>query len=247
MNKLSVVMITKNEEINLPRCLQSVAWADEVVVVDTGSTDATVEVARRHGAVVSSVEWMGFGRSKQHAVEQASNDWVLVLDADEEVTPELKSALQACLAAPTHHAYRIKRNSYYLGRLIRHSGWQHDYTLRLFHRGHAAFNDKPVHESVQTNSPIGRVDAPMLHYTYPTLRSHLEKMSLYAALGARSLHDRGRRTSLAGAVLRGFTKFLKMYLWRQGFRDGREGFALAAMSSFGVMYKYLLLWESWNR
>ncbi len=247
MTKLSAVMIVKNEANNLPRCLASLQWADEIVVVDTGSTDNTIEIAKSHQCRVETIEWMGFGRSKQYAVEQAVNDWVLVVDADEEITPALRDEIGKILVNPRFSAYRILRRSYYLGRLIRYSGWQTDYTLRLFDRRRAAFNEKEVHENVETDDPIGTIDIPFLHYTYPTLQSHLDKMLLYGKLGAEEAFKRGKRGSIGKAVFHGISKFFKMYLVKQGFLDGKEGFVLALLSSFGVFLKYIRLWEKCRR
>jgi len=247
MNKLSAVLIVKNEETNLPRCLSALAWANEIVLVDTGSTDGTVRVAESLGCRVLHSEWLGFGRVKQFAVSQAAHDGVLVIDADEEVSDELCRAILALPDAPPYYAYRIRRRSFYLGRLIRYSGWQSDHTLRLFNRAKAAFNDKPVHESVQTTHPIGGIEAPLWHYTYPTLRSHLQKMDFYTSISAKALHEKGKRAGIGRAVLLGTGKFCKMYIVKQGFRDGREGLVLALMSSFGVFLKYIKLWELCSR
>ncbi|MCD4830009.1 MAG: glycosyltransferase family 2 protein [Candidatus Cloacimonetes bacterium] len=247
MNRLSAVIITKNEEDNLPRCLKSLAWADEIVLVDSGSTDKTLDIARSFNCSVYVTEWLGFGKAKQFAVSKASNPWTLVVDADEEVTPALRDEITQLLQAPRFFAYRILRRSYYLGRMITHSGWQTDYTLRLFDRTKAAFNDKPVHESVQTDYPIGKIDKPLLHYTYPNLQVHLRKMDTYGNLGAENLFRKGKRSSIAKALMRAVAKFFKMYILKQGFKDGKEGLVLALMSSFGVFYKYIRLWEKCKR
>lgn len=247
MNKISAVIIAKNEEKNLPRCLSALTWADEIVVVDTGSSDRTKEIVVQFGCRLCTSDWLGFGLTKQFAVEKASNNWVLVVDADEEVTKTLQVAIKKILQNPQYVAYRVLRCSYYLGRLIRYSGWQHDYTLRLFNRNEAAFNELSVHESVRTDKPIGKIDAILLHHTYPTLEMHLQKMELYANLGAENLFKKGKKSSILMAILRGVSKFFKMYLLKKGFLDGKEGLVLAIMSSFGVFLKYLKLWEKCNR
>ncbi len=242
-NLLSVVIITKDEEANIGRCLGSLAWADEVVVMDSGSTDRTLEIAREHGVTVRETSWLGFGKTKQRAVDAATHDWVLSIDADEVVTEPLRGEIESVLNSPRKMGYRISRRSYYLGRPIRFSGWRSDAPLRLFHKGHGRFNEKIVHESVEMASTPGVIKSPMLHYTFPTLSTHLAKMESYSALGARQLMDKGKTVSLLFACLRGVVKFIKMYLLKLGFLDGKEGFLLAVVSSFGVTLKYLRLWE----
>lgn len=240
---LSAVIITRDEERNIARCLRSLAWVDEIVVVDSASTDGTREIAAEHGARVVDIPWQGFGPTKQAGVDAATHDWVLSIDADEEVTPELRAAIEAALADPAHHGWFIRRRSFYLGRAIRHSGWHDDAPLRLFHRGHGRFDDKQIHEAVHVDGAVGVLDGLLLHHTYPDLASHLAKIDTYSALTARQLHDRGRRASIVSAILRGNWKFWSMYVMRLGFLDGREGLVLAFMSAYGITLKYLRLWE----
>jgi glycosyltransferase involved in cell wall biosynthesis len=244
MTPLSVVIITRNEEKNISRCLKSVAWADEIVVVDSSSEDRTPEICREFGCRVLTTEWQGFGRTKQFAVDSASHDWVFSIDADEEVTPDLRQAIRQLLAnTPGRAGYRVKRTSFYLGRLIRHSGWNRDYPLRLFDRRRGRFKDKLVHESVTVDGPAGALEAAMLHYTYTTLSQHLQKINHYTSLAARDMHQNGRHSNPPAAVLQGGFKFLKMYVLQRGFLDGREGLILALVSAFGVMLKHLKLSE----
>ena len=240
---LSAVIITRDEERNIGRCLRSLAWVDEVVVVDSASTDRTREIAASHGARLVDIPWQGFGPTKQAGVDAASFDWVLSIDADEEVTPELRAAIERALAEPAHRGWRIGRRSFYLGRAIRHSGWRDDAPLRLFHRAHGRFDDKQIHEAVHVDGPVGHLDGLLLHHTYPDLATHLAKIETYSAMAARQLHDRGRRASILSAVLRGNWKFWSMYVLRLGVLDGREGLVLAFMSAYAITLKYLRLWE----
>lgn len=243
MQPLSVTIITKNEQSNIERCLQSVQWADEIIVVDSGSTDDTLEICRTYKCKIIETEWRGFGLTKQFAVKQATYNWILSVDADEEVTPDLTNKIQAVLREPKFKGYRIKRNSFYLGKMIRFSGWQKDFTLRLFNRNHGNFNSNIVHESVKIEGTIGHISAPLLHYTYPDLSSHVRRMDRYAELGAEQLWAKGKRASIISATSRAAIKFIKMYILKMGFLDGKIGFILATNSAYGVFLKYLKLWE----
>ncbi len=240
---LSVTVITKNEEANIRRCLESVRWADEIVVADSGSTDRTLEICRGYDCRILQTEWMGYGPTKQRATEAASHDWILSVDADEEATEELREAIHGALQSPAYDAYRVRRRSFYLGRPIRHCGWSRDYPVRLFHRTRCRWNDRPVHESIVVSGRTGTIRSPLLHHTYPTLSSHVERMNRYAELGAGQLHAHGCSSSIAGAVVRGVARFLRMYVLQAGFLDGRLGFVLCRNSAFGVYLKYLKLWE----
>lgn len=240
-NKLSVVMITKNEEANIQACLESVRWADEIVVRDSGSTDRTVELCRKFGCKVIQGKWEGFGLSKRVAVEAARHSWILSLDADERVTEPLALKIQQILENPKYHGYRIQRHSYYLGHRIRFSGWQFDRPLRLFDKRFGNFNEKVVHESVQLQGPVGFIKEPLLHYPYPDLSSHMAKMSRYAFL-ASELPSPHRCRFLGCVFFHGIHKFLKMYFFQWGFLDGWPGLVLAVNSAFGVYLKYLNRW-----
>ncbi len=243
--RVSAVVIAKDEEASIARCLASLSWADEVVVVDTGSRDRTVQIAEGMGARTLKTQWRGFGLTKRFATEQATNDWVLSVDADEVVTPPLAEGIVRVLrGGPRAAAYRIQRRSFYLGSPIRFSGWQRDRPIRLFDRRRGTFNDRIVHEFVVVEGPVETLRCGLLlHYPYPTLDAHLAKMGRYAALGAQVLHDRGRTATIAGAVARAGAKFTKMYVLLGGFLDGRAGFLLAWNSSYGVFLKYATLWE----
>ncbi|MDP8232167.1 MAG: glycosyltransferase family 2 protein, partial [Candidatus Zophobacter franzmannii] len=240
----SVAIIVKNEEYNLPRMLESIKWADERVILDTGSTDRTMQIAKEFGAKLYQSEWLGFGKCKQIAVDKCENEWILSLDADEVLSPNLSIEIKRLIASDKSlNGYRIHRTSFYLGRKIKHCGWNRDYTLRLFRKSQGSFNQKSVHESVQIKGEIGFIKQPMLHYTYPTIDSHLEKMKFYSTLSSQELYKKGRTSSLLGASLRSGWKFFQMYFLKTGFLDGKEGFILCKNSGMGIFWKYTKLWE----
>ena len=248
MNKLSVAVITKNEENNIGRCLESVKWADETVVVDSGSTDSTLKICKKHKCKIHQSAWLGFSQTKQLAVNLCSYGWVLVIDADEEVTPELKTKITDAIQSSEFSSYRIRRRSFYLGKLIQHCGWNKDYPLRLFEKSKGKFNHKIIHESIEMHDGrTGTIDEVLFHYTYPDLSSHLSKINAYSTLGATELFEKGKRSSIGEAMVRGAFKFLKMYILQRGFLDGRTGFILCIHSAFGVYLKYLKLWEMCQR
>jgi len=241
---LSVAVIVKNEEQNLPRMLASITWADEIVVLDTGSKDKTIQIAEQAGCKVFESAWLGFGKCKQIAVDYCSHDWILSLDADEVVSPELEKRIKELIHSQAKYAgYRVKRKSFYLNKRIDHCGWNHDYTLRLFRKDRGHFNTKMVHESVQIQGEIGYIEEHLLHYTYPTINSHLTKMILYSDLGSSSLSERGKRTTLIEAFCQANWKFFKMFFLQLGFLDGKVGFILCYNSAMGVFWKYAKLWE----
>jgi glycosyltransferase involved in cell wall biosynthesis len=247
MNRLSIAIITKNEEKNIARCLESVQWADEIVVVDSGSTDETVKICKKYNCIIYNSEWLGFGKTKQFAIDKCTNNWVFSLDADEIVTPGLKIKIEKLLEEPAFYGYRIKRSSYYLGKMIQHCGWNKDYTLRLFDKSKGKFNQKIVHESVEiTDGKIGKMEELILHYTYPKVQNHISKMTIYAQLGAEQDFAKGKKSTISKAVFSGIYKFVKMFILQKGFLDGKYGFLLSYNSAFGVFLKYLYLWEIIN-
>ena len=242
--KISVTIITLNEESNIKRCLESVSWADDIVIVDSGSTDKTVEICRQFDCRILDTAWMGFGRTKQFAVEQAAHDWIFSIDSDEVITPELQAEIKTLLEEePPFHGYRVPRRSTYLNKIILHGGWQRDRPLRLFNRQYAAFNKKEVHESVAVDGDVDSLQNYLLHYPYPDITTHLSKMNTYTELGAEELFEKGRTCSLFEARMRGLIKFFKMYFLQGGFLDGAPGYVLAKNSAFGVYLKYVKLWQ----
>ena len=240
---LSVVIITRNEAAVIARCLESVAWADELIVLDAGSADETARLAGECGAKVHvAPDWPGFGPQKNRALELAAGDWVLSLDADEWVTPELRAEIERALATPgPHAAFRMPRLSSYCGRFMRHSGWWPDHVTRLFRRGQARFSDDLVHERLIVSGAVGTLGEPLLHEAIRDLDEALAKMNAYSTAGALMQLERGRKASLAGAVWHGIWTFFRTYVLRAGFLDGREGFLLAVSNAEGAYYRYLKL------
>ena len=247
MNKISISIITKNEKNNIKRCLESVKWADEVIIIDSGSTDATLAICQTYNCKIIETEWLGFGLTKQIGVNAATNDWVLSIDADEEVTNKLKNKILELIQSTTFHAFNIKRVSYYLKKRIKYSGWQTDYPLRLFNKKYGNFNNASVHESVIMDSKnTSTIQELMYHYPYQSINGHISKINLYTQLGAEKLFDKGKKTTLIYAVLSGIIKFIKMYVVKKGFLDGKEGFILAVLSGFSSTLKYFKLWSLWR-
>lgn len=248
VDRISVVIITYNEEANIERCLRSLQFADEIIIYDGNSTDKTIEICNKYNCKIHSrQQWLGFGLAKQSAVELAHNDWVLVVDADEELTPELIEILIKMRDNGSKYSgYKIRRKSYFLGKLINYSSWQSDAPLRFFDRRVGKFNSNIVHEFVELNGEVGIIDDCILHYTYPNLKGYLEKMIKYAELGAEQNFKRGKKSNLINAFLSGILKFIKMYIIRFGFLDGSNGLVLAINSAFGVYLKHTLLIDKWK-
>lgn len=239
---LSVILIMRNEALNARECLESVAWADEIVVLDSGSKDGTPALCREYTPHVYDTDWPGFGLQKNRALSHATGDWVLSIDADERVTPELRRAICAVLDDATHSAWRIPRRSWYCGRFMRHGGWWPDYVVRLFRRGCAEFSNDPVHERVLvTRGPTGTLKTPLLHYSYRSLEQVLDKINTYSSAGAEGHLARGKRGGLGKAVAHGLWAFVRTYFLRLGFLDGREGFMLAVSNAESTYYRYLKL------
>jgi len=243
MTKLSVIIITKNEADNIRACLESVSWADEIIVVDSGSSDDTVDICKASGAQVHiTSDWPGFGIQKNRALSHATCEWVLSLDADERVTSDLRSEIETALNDPHgHDAFRIPRLSSFCGRYMRHSGWYPDYVTRLFHRGAARFSDDLVHESVIVNGSVGTLRQPLLHETFRDLEELLTKINQYSTAGARMLSEKNRTISLKKAVGHAVWAFFRTYIIRAGFLDGREGFMLAVSTAESTYYRYVKL------
>ena len=244
---LSVVLITRNAAAQLPDCLASVAFADEVVVVDSGSSDGTAELAARYGARVVQKEWLGFGRQKQFAVEQAAHDWVLCLDADERVSPELAASLVRALAAPAAPVYRMARRNRFLGRWLRHGEGYPDWSLRLFDRRQARWSDDAVHEKVlhaaSPATPLGTLTGDLLHESAEDLGRYLDKQNRYSTLAAEELHRQGRRAGVAELALSPLVRFVKFYFFRLGCLDGLPGLAHISIGCMNSFLKYAKLIE----
>ncbi len=244
MSQLSVIIITLNEAANMEACLNSVAFADEIVVVDGGSTDATVELARKMGAkVVDFPDWPGFGPQKNRALNLAQCDWVLSLDADERVSPELASQIRTALQSSDADAYEIPRLTQFCGQWIHHCGWSPDRVLRLFKRDVARFSEDLVHERVLLRrGASGMLQAPLLHYSYPTPSHYWRKLEKYSQAWAQQRFQQGQSTSMLRAAAAGATAFARSYVFRLGFLDGAMGLAVCAMQAQAAFAKYFALY-----
>jgi glycosyltransferase involved in cell wall biosynthesis len=243
-NSFSVVVITRDEELNLDRCLRSVAWADEILVVDSGSTDRTLEIAARHEARILCRDWPGYMAQKNFAVEQAHNDWVLSLDADEWLTDEVAEEIRRTLAAPRADAYALRRITAFSGAFLRRT-WSPDWQSRLFRKGRASFAGGQVHESLRLadGAVSARLRQPMLHLGYRSIRDYVERMNRYTDLAADTLRQKQRGVPWARLVFSPPATFVKLYLIKGGFLDGLRGLVVAAGSAFYVLLKYAKLWE----
>jgi glycosyltransferase involved in cell wall biosynthesis len=247
---LSVALITQDEEANLPRALQSLRRADEVVIVDSGSKDATLEIARLFSARVFEEPWKGYAAQKNSSITHCTGDWILSLDADEEVAPELALEIEKVLAGePPFAAYRIPRLNHFLGRPLRHGGYWPDHKLRLFRHGAAHFAERPVHETLETDGPVGTLTAPLIHNCYSTLEEYIEHMNRYSTLGgcvaaAHGKNGRSLAGFLGGVLLNPAATFLYNYLLRLGFLDGREGLLMHLNHSVYIHWKYVKAWQA---
>ena len=241
--RLSAIIITKNAGQTIRRCLESVAWADETIVVDSGSTDGTLDICRELGARIHETpDWPGHGPQKNRALALASGDWVLSIDADEWVISELRAEIARRLAAPGDKAaFAIPRRSSFCGRFMRHSGWWPDYVVRLFRRNAARFSEDNTHERLLVNGGTAKLKQPLLHEAITSLDQMLAKMNAYSTNTALMFHQRGRRASLFTALLHGGWAFFRTYCLRLGFLDGREGFMLAVANAEGSYYRYIKL------
>jgi glycosyltransferase involved in cell wall biosynthesis len=238
------VIITHNEAKNIRRCLESVSWADEIVVVDSYSTDNTTEIASAFTDKIHQLKWSGFGPAKEYARAKATGDWILSVDADEVVPEKLRQQIQRIVQSEgSLNGYFIPRRSNFLGRWIRHGGWYPDLVLRLFKKEKGSFTDRVVHEEVKVSGSAGRLRSDLLHYTDPDFDHYLKKLNRYTSLDALQLFRQGRRAGILDILLRPILTFVKMYFFKRGVLDGLPGLILAVSSSFHVFSKYVKLWH----
>ena len=239
---LTVAIIALDAAAQIGPCLASVAGlADEMLVVDSGSRDATAQVARDHGARVETHEWLGFGRQKQLAVSMARNDWVLCLDVDERVSDRLAASIRAALAGPRYRAYRMARRNRFLGRWLAHGEGYPDWNVRLFDRRRARWTEDAVHEHVVADGPVVRLRGDLLHASAESIEAYVAKQNRYTSLQAAAMHARGEGASLARIVLAPLARFLRFYVLKRGFLDGTAGFAHIAIGAFASFLKYAKL------
>jgi glycosyltransferase involved in cell wall biosynthesis len=244
--KLSVAIITKNEEDRLPNCLKSLSFVDEIVVVDSESTDKTVEIAKHMGCIVFVEKWKGYGPQKSSAVQKCKNEWVLIMDADERIPAETGQEIIKILENPKADAYSFPRKNYFHGRWIKHCGWWPDRIVRLFRKSKGSVTKALVHESVDVSGTIMEVDTPIIHEPIRDLCSILDKINIYSSLGAETMFQNGKKISAPLAFLRGITAFLKLYILKLGILDGHEGFVISFSHAVNTCYKYLKL-EEYNK
>ena len=242
MIPVSVVMVTKDEERNIEDALRSAAGAQEIVVVDSFSADGTVEICRRYTDRIFQHEWLGYARQKQLAVDHAQGPWVLILDADERLTPELRDEIARAVQGTDYDGFFLPRRNYFLGRWIKHSGWWPDSTLRLFRKDRGGLEDREVHEKVVVRGRVGQLNAPLEHHTYRTISDYVRKMDVYASLAAKEMRKRGR-PGIFSLLARPFFTFFRMYVLRGGFLDGMHGLVLAVLYGYYTFLKYARAWE----
>lgn len=248
---ISACIITLNEEKRLERCLKSLAFVDEIVVVDSGSVDKTVKIAKKYGARVLVRKFDGFVNQKNHAIRSTKKKWILSIDADEVISESLKNEILAALHDSNPEgikkkfssAYRFPRLSYYLGRWIYHCGWYPEYKTRLFLRNRAKFTGGTVHEILETDDPVATLQGPLLHYSYSNISDHLKRIDQYSTLIAEDKYSRNQKSSVAKAILKSFSKFLITYIYHRGFLDGRAGLVISVLGSYYNFLKYIKLWE----
>ncbi len=240
---LTVTIITRNESANIEAAIRSVSWADEVVVVDSGSTDDTVYIARHFTERVIVRDWPGYVAQKNFAADQACHDWILSLDADERVTPALADEIRDRLQAPAEAGFRLPRVSFYLGKWIRSTDWYPDFQLRLYDRRRARWDGRHVHESVRADGQVGTLRGELLHYPYRNIAQHVETMNRYTSLFAMQAAEDGKRASLLDVVTRPPLAFARNYLLRGGVKEGPVGLIVSLLNSYYVFLKFVKLWE----
>jgi glycosyltransferase involved in cell wall biosynthesis len=238
---LSVIIITKNESQHIDRCLASVAWADEIIVFDSGSTDITVEICKRYTPWVFVTDWPGFGPQKQRALDKASGDWILSIDADEYISDALKAEIQNVISKNAANGYEIPRLSSYCGKQIKHGGWWPDYVLRLFRHKDGRFTDDIVHERITVNGKTQQLTNPILHEAFVDSEEVLRKINTYSSLGAKKLFAQGKKTSLTQALYKSIWTFFRTYILQAAFMNGPHGLMLAISNAEGTYYKYVKL------
>ena len=243
MEKISVTIITLNEEANICACLESVQWVDEILVSDSGSSDRTVEICQEYGAKVFNDGWLGFGKQKNLIAGKAKNNWILNIDADERVTSDLRKEIESVLNNGGCNGYNIPRKNFFGERWIKYCGWYPDYNLRLYKKDKGQFNERTVHEAVQIEGRAGCLKASLEHYTYKDISDYLKRMDRYSALAAEEMFKKGCKAGYFDILFRPLFTFLKMFFLQKGFLEGYIGLMLSGLYSAYTFSKYTKLWE----
>lgn len=244
-SKISVCVISFNEERNIEECLKSVSWADDIIMVDSFSTDRTIELAKQYTSKIFVQEWKGYSEAKNYAVQNTSNDWILSIDADERVTPELKNEIISVIndSSKRYTGYKVARQAYFLGKWIKHCGWYPGYVLRLFRKDSGTFSNSRVHEKFELVGETGTLKHDLLHFTDDNLLHYFNKFNKYTSLAADDLVEKGTPFQLWHLFIKPIYTFFKMFILKRGFLDGLHGFILSVLSSAYVFTKYAKLWE----
>jgi glycosyltransferase involved in cell wall biosynthesis len=235
---ISIIIITFNESINIQRCLESVKWADEIIIVDSGSNDNTVKISKQYTNLVYEVDWPGFGPQKNRALAHATSDWVLSIDADEFISEDLKNEILEAVQSKEFNAYKIPRLSSYCGKFLKHGGWWPDHVTRLIKKGEGQFTNDLIHEKIITDGAVGILKNHIVHYRSDKLEDTLDRMNKYSTIWANENKER-KKSNIGIAILHSIWTFIRIYLIRMGFLDGREGFLMAVSNSIGSFYKYV--------
>ncbi len=244
MQAISATLIAHNEEHNIAEALQSLSWVDEVVVVDSGSSDDTLGICRRYTDKIFHRDWTGYVDQKNFAVENAQHDWIFSLDADERVSPDLRVEIQELASRGfSKTGYKIPRVAFFMGRWIRHGDWYPDHQLRLFNRRHGKWGGGRVHESVKLQEAPGFLKGEIYHYTYRSLSDYLRRLEIYSNLAAFDYQQKGKSAAFSFLLISPLATFIKAYLLKRGFMDGTPGFAVAVMGAVSVFFKYAKLYE----
>ena len=240
--KISAIIITKNEEHSIRECLESISWVNEIIIVDSGSKDKTLKICKEFGAKIFVKPWLGFGFQKNTALKLAQFKWVLSIDADEIITSKLKNEIIAIVKSKfPAEAYSIPRRSFYCGKLIRFSGWQSDFVVRLFQKKFCKFSNDLVHEKVLVSGTVVKIKSHMIHNAFENFEEVIKKINIYSSLGASMLHKKNKTSSLKKALFHAFWIFIKTYFIKLGFLDGRSGLMLAISNAEGTYYRYIKL------
>lgn len=249
MSSISAIIITKNEELNIWECLNSLKWVDEIVVVDAGSTDKTIDIAKEFTKKIFIRQWDGYGAAKNFALEKCTSDWIFWIDADERATPELQNEIQIFINSNNQDycALSMPRRANFLGKWINHCGWYPGRIIRIFRRSKGYFTDNKVHERLEVKGKIFRLKSDLLHYTDPTLEHYLNKLNKYTSLAAEDLVESKKKFSIIKMLVNPVWTFIRMYFIKLGFLDGVPGLILSFQSSYYVFTKYAKMWEQTNK